>query len=80
MCFGGKPKLKQPKLQQPKINQPAPIADQTPTVTDGAEAADTQRATKRAANPNSGLSLFQIQLIPGATTTSGDEPGAGTGG
>lgn len=77
MCFGKKPKLKSPQMQAPIQNTAPPIADQTPKVVDGSDTADTKRNTRLRANPNSSLSLFQIQLLPGATTATSDEPGPG---
>lgn len=77
MCFGRKPKLKEPKMQAPIQNTAPPIENQTPKVVDGADTADANRNAKKRANPDSSLSLFQIQLMPGATSMTADEPGAG---
>lgn len=79
MCFGGKPKLSPPKMQPITQSPVTPIADQTPAVQGGADASDAARNAKRAKNPNQALSMFQIQLVPGAGTST-DTPGAATSG
>lgn len=79
MCFGKKPKMHAPKMQMAPIPQTVtPIADQTPKIETGAEQADATANKKRTMNPNANLSLFQIQLMPGATSASPDAPGANT--
>lgn len=75
MCFfNKKPKLKDPKTQTAPITTAPPIESQTPKVVSGAESADAERSRKRKANPTP-LSLFQIQLVPGAGGLF-DDPGA----
>ncbi len=75
MCFFKAPKLKEPKTQAITQDEVAPIEDQTPTVEDGTEASAEKK--KNSTNQKTpGISLFELALIPGATTTAGDDPGA----
>lgn len=79
MCFK-KPKMSAPKMTEAIPTPAPPIADQTPKVEDGTNVADTKKNKVRKAGGNSSLSLFQIQLIPGASAASAEDPGATTGG